>query len=271
MVNPAVEIPHENSSHQETDEIIVDYGDNQMRSFDEGDFESETDQSSNHSDSETATEDESEVSESESEVEGSGSEVEGSESEVEQTEVAGSESEGEGSESEVEGSESEVEDAVRCSKTINATIESNLKLYPGSSKTLDESILKVIESYTDDSSMTLGQLQKQLRTLCDLLPDNHVMPNTTYLLFKYISRLGKCDVTKHFYCKNCLYYRGLINDQANCSACSSSRGNSVFFELDIFQQIKYFFEHKKLAEIIKPFDKSRTNVDCISDVRDGSE
>lgn len=145
----------------------------------------------------------------------------------------------------------------------------NEMLYDGSDITTGESILHLFNLYIQHK-LTKASLQSILQLLQQILSKHNNMPKAIHDLFQLVIRCRpQCTVIKHYYCKKCLFYNGSYDVTENCASCSPTQGMSIFYELDIIDQIKSLFEHRNLAEKLRPFKHRNDNI--ISDITNGSE
>ncbi|KYN27562.1 hypothetical protein ALC57_03045 [Trachymyrmex cornetzi] len=81
--------------------------------------------------------------------------------------------------------------------------------------------------------MTKSNLQDMLIVINDMLPQPNLMPKTLYSLFFYVKSItSPCIIIKHFYCKKCILYKGIIDTSEVCKLC-------------LLNENLFFFEHKK--------------------------
>lgn len=139
------------------------------------------------------------------------------------------------------------------------------------SMTLDESIVTLLDLYITHK-WTKASLNENLRFLHAILPDDNCLPNSIYKLFRYVQDMAPSfNVIKHFYCGMCSSYNGIDSKINQCCSCGTDKKSiSYFFEIDICQQIRTLFEHRNLAEKLKP-KSSDHDKDVITDITDGSE
>lgn len=140
-------------------------------------------------------------------------------------------------------------------------------LYKKSEITVSQSILSIMELYIHNK-LTKAALQAILKALQLLLPKPNAMPKTEFKLFQFVRNVaGTCPVIKHFYCRQCLFYKGTDHSVAVCSSCSSIE-SWHFYEFDLRDQIRYLFEIRNLADKLQvtPHDNN-----LISDITDGTE
>lgn len=150
-------------------------------------------------------------------------------------------------------------------------------VYENSRQTTDEAVLSVLQLYIKHK-LTKNALKDALKTVCDMLPVPNNMPTTVFKLFKYITDLApSCAIIKHYYCNSCqIYYddktEHSIQKCRTSTECLLSAGNTagVFYELNVVDQIKYFFEHRNLYKIIVQQHEPRDS-NVITDITDGSE
>lgn len=152
-------------------------------------------------------------------------------------------------------------------------------LYEGSDISDVKSVSHLMDLYIQEK-IRKATLKCILETLQLLLPNSNNMPKTIYQLFKFVKkRAPLCGTVKHYYCDKCLLYwsRKETQQEKNaklirktCFACYNTKITSCFYEFDIEDQIRYLFEHKNLAEDLKPFDSHR-NENVTEDLTDGSE
>lgn len=144
------------------------------------------------------------------------------------------------------------------------------RLYENSSLTVDESVLMLLDLYSQNQC-TKASLSGTLLMLDKLLPNNNRLPRTIFKLFKYVENLvPSVDIIKHFYCQECFYYLGIVNKIDKCTVCNANKNQFFyFFERDINQIIKCLFEEQNLAVKLKV--NNHTNRHIIADITDGSE
>lgn len=144
------------------------------------------------------------------------------------------------------------------------------KLYEGCEIDDRQAILIVVKLYIDHK-LTKATLQGFLTAISKMLPKNNRLPKTNFKLFNYLATFAPQNIeTKHYYCKNCLFYYGQLEDKGSaCEICSSPKGYGYFFQFSIEEQIRFLFEKRNLAEVLMP--PSQRDDDIISDIIDGSE
>jgi len=134
----------------------------------------------------------------------------------------------------------------------NEVVETHSMLYENSPKTTDECVLAVLELY---------------------IKHKNNMPKSCFKLFQYTRNIApQCSVVEHLYCKKCLVYDNNLFVNNCCQVCLSNSGDrSIFYELDISQQIRHMFEHRNLTEILNQSKSRDRDPNVISDITDGSE
>ncbi|XP_067207385.1 uncharacterized protein [Linepithema humile] len=201
-------------------------------------------------------------------------EVEGEEEDEEENEESKNEEEDENNVSDIErncSSESSYEVGDNQDNQNDEVVETYSMLYENSPKSTDECVLAVFELYIKHR-MTKENLKNTLLTICNMLPQPNNMPKSCFQLFQYTRNIApQCSVTEHFYCKTCLFYDNNIFVNNCCRVCLSGGGRSVFYELDISQQIRHMFEHRNLAEILNQSKCRDRDPNVISDITDGTE
>lgn len=98
-----------------------------------------------------------------------------------------------------------------------------------------------------------------------VIPEGNQVPISVFQLFQYIkNRTPSFNIIKHSYCKICLSYNGIAFKINKCFSCNTEKSDiSFFFEIDIYEQLKFLFENLNLAEKLKP-----SLLDCDKNNRD---
>lgn len=97
-----------------------------------------------------------------------------------------------------------------------------------------------------------------------------------YKLLQYLKGLAPpILIQKHYYCKKCLSYKGVLeakNQECSSKTCKLSiyTDISVFYEIDIYGQIRHMFECRNLAEKLLVSNNNALS-DIICDITDGTE
>lgn len=145
---------------------------------------------------------------------------------------------------------------------------SNDLLYDNSEITVIKSVLTLMNLYLQHK-LTKAALNAILKMLQLFLPKPNKLPTTQFRLFQYIENVApSCNIIKHYYCKECLFYNGTNSIMEVCKSCTSANGTSHFYELDIQDQIKHMFENRDLGNKLC-IAAHKDNL--ISDIIDGSE
>ena len=145
-----------------------------------------------------------------------------------------------------------------------------LSLYAGSTITIDKAVFLIAE-YFMKFKIKKNSLEYLLKVISTLLPENHQLPSSFYKFSQHLRAFAPLTkVDKHYYCKSCNHYYSITNLQGTpCEKCLSTIGYGFFFVFDIAEQIKFLFEHRHLAKILKAPEQRDLNE--ISDIFDGSE
>ncbi|KAK3919799.1 B-cell linker protein [Frankliniella fusca] len=148
-------------------------------------------------------------------------------------------------------------------------IDDNHPLYPGSKYSKDEAILDLMDDYFNNRE-TQKSLKDHLATFIKYLPHNNSMPKSVYLLFSFLKKLAPSYVYHpKFYCSECLLY--LSNNFQVCSVCGDVP-KKQFYMFDLEEQIRFYFEHYNLAELIDKYSENNSHIDNkITDICHGSE
>lgn len=124
---------------------------------------------------------------------------------------------------------------------------SNDLLYDNSEIIVIKSVLTLMNLYLQHK-LTKAALNAILKMLQLFLPKTNKLPTTRFRLFQYIENAApSCNIIKHYYCKECLFYNGTNSIMEVPKSCTSTNGTSHFYELDIQDQIKHMFENKNLG------------------------
>jgi len=159
------------------------------------------------------------------------------------------------------------------SNTSNADSEEDrenimgiVKLFDGSEHSRDEAILNVLELFKDPN-MTKTLLRKTVSLVYSLLPKPNSFPPTYYFLMKHLDGIAPVlKPEKHFYCQKCQFYQGLTKLPI-CPVCVDNKADS-FYMFSVHDIIKYLFEVRKLAKVLKHIPNQES---FICDITDGAE
>ncbi|KAK3921082.1 Baculoviral IAP repeat-containing protein 1a [Frankliniella fusca] len=147
----------------------------------------------------------------------------------------------------------------------------NVKVHDYCELSVNEGILNVMDLYIQNN-MSKADVQREVKSLCQFLPENHSMPISAHNIFKYILSLSPPMNSKlHYYCSECLFYYG-IEDEKLCEVCGVESESGHFFEFDLSVITKYLFECRDLASVIDKQHQRNSQEDPTGykDVKDGS-
>ncbi|KAK3915739.1 RING finger protein Z [Frankliniella fusca] len=151
-----------------------------------------------------------------------------------------------------------------------AQFYNSVKLYDGHSDSVTEAILKVIDLLIKNKE-SKSSFKRILKTICDLLPQNHSLPTSSKFMLNFIQDFAPVDVkaSSHFYCRDCLMYYKSKPD--SCGVCGKVTVLGEFFSFDLECIIRFFFEGRNLASIMDAQPPYSNNAPLeIRDVQDGS-
>lgn len=154
----------------------------------------------------------------------------------------------------------------------NNISNTNTLIYESSSVTVDQSVFNLVDFYIQHK-LSKSALKGALKIQLAILPSENRMPKTIFKLLQYVEDIApRHDVTKHYYCKNCLLYIGItIENILKCPSCSMNEKNfNLFFEFNLEDQLKHFFESKSFVNKIKRSPLER-DPNVISNITEGTE
>lgn len=142
----------------------------------------------------------------------------------------------------------------------------HVPLFPGSEHSVDEAVVDLLSDYLENTE-TKVSLKDHFQTLQKYLPKPNNLPNSVYLLLKYVMGAAPSHVEKeHLYCKKC--FLPWVKENQKCQVCGSISFRS-FYVFSIEEQIKYYFEQGKLKDILD--NRADVNDGKIRDICNGSE
>lgn len=149
----------------------------------------------------------------------------------------------------------------------------SILIHENSTVTVDQSVFNLLDFYIQHK-LSKSALKNALKIQLAILPSENRMPKTVFKLLQYVENLApRNEVWKHYYCKNCLFYLGIAFEKIlNCSSCYADKKNfNFFFEFNLEDQLKYFFEKNNLANKLKLLPPRRDDSNVNSNITDGTE
>lgn len=163
----------------------------------------------------------------------------------------------------------DVEESDRAASFTQAAVLNTVKIHSHSDLSVNEGILQIMDLHVKNRQSKSG-LDRSIKTICNLLPENHNLPTSSYEILKYIQSLAPpIPAVAHFYCKRCLFYHG-PTIVGLCEICEVQTDFGQFFCFDIAALLKFFFENRNLGSIMDA-EQARTNVNpqVLKTLRDG--
>ncbi|KAJ8682535.1 hypothetical protein QAD02_018327 [Eretmocerus hayati] len=167
---------------------------------------------------------------------------------------------------------SEEDDADELDPLIESikNLKSEVRLYGNSRVTLERALFLVATLYVK-CKLPKENMNHILYVFHELLPENNLLPRSSYLFFKEVKSYAPdfSQPVRYFYCKNCKAGLGTNHPQMPCDFCSSEQGFGCFYCFNLAEQIRFLFEHRNLGEIIEA--STDTHSEFICDIKDSSE
>lgn len=119
-------------------------------------------------------------------------------------------------------------------------IFNNVKIHSSSHLSVNKGILQIMDLFIQNK-LSKGGLERALKTICALMPEDHNLPGTAFEVLSYIESLAPpVSATIHYYCTDCLYYHG-TQIVGNSEICRVKTKFDFFFNFDISELIQFFF------------------------------